>query len=98
MTHVSHYRGISHLSVIVKLYTAALNGRLVEYTESNGFIVNEQNCFRADRSRLDYIFVLHNVLRIRNQLKEKTSCAFVDINKHLTLLIEITSDIKSHKY
>ena len=53
----------------------------MEYTESNGFVVNEQNGFRADRSCLDHIFVLHNVLRIRKQLKEHNFCAFVDFKK-----------------
>ena len=53
-----NYRGISLLSVISKLYTAALNARLNNYTETNGYIVNEQNGFRPDRSCLDHTFCI----------------------------------------
>ena len=52
-----NYRHISLLSVIGKLYTAVLIVRLVEYTESGGFIVNEESDFHAS---LFDIFVLHN--------------------------------------
>ena len=81
-----NYRGISLLSVISKLYTSALNTRLNGYLESNEFIVNEQNGFRADRSCLDHIFVLHNTLRIRNQLNNHTFCAFIDFKKAFDLV------------
>ena len=74
-----NYRGISLLSVISKLYTTALNVRLNNYTETDGYIVNEQNGFRPDRSCLDHIFVLKNVLRIRNELNTQTFCAFIDL-------------------
>ena len=81
-----NYRGISLLSVISKLYTAALNARLNNYTETNGYIVNEQNGFRPDRSCLDHIFVLKNVLRIRNELNTQTFCAFIDFKKAFDLV------------
>ena len=41
-----NYRGISLLSVISKLYTAALNAMLNNYTETNGYIVNTNKDYR----------------------------------------------------
>ena len=76
-----NYRGISLLSVVSKLYTSALNFRLNKFAENNNLFVNEQNGFRADRSCLDHIYVLQDILRIRKQLNTETYCAFVDFKK-----------------
>ena len=76
-----NYRGISLLPVISKLYTATLNKRLNIFTENNDTIVNEQNGFRPGWCCLDHIFVLQNTLRIRNQIKSETYCAFIDFKK-----------------
>ena len=81
-----NYRGVSLLSVISKLYTSALNVRLTNFAEDNKLIVNEQNGFRADRSCLDHIFTLHNVLRIRNRMNSETFCAFIDFKKAFDLV------------
>ena len=81
-----NYRGISLLSVISKLYTAALNASLNNYTVTNGYIINEQNGFRPDRSCLDHIFVLKNVWRIRNELNTQTFCAFIDFKNAFDLV------------
>ena len=76
-----NYRGISLLSAVSKLYTSTLNTRLSKYAEENNLIVTEQNGFREDRSCLDHIFVLHDILRIRKQLNSHTFCAFIDFKK-----------------
>ena len=75
------YRGISLLSAVSKLYTSTLNIRLSKYAEENNLIVEEQNGFRENRSCLDHIFVLHDILRIRKQLNSHTFCAFIDFKK-----------------
>ena len=76
-----NYRGISLLSVISKLYTTTLNSRLSAFCEANNLLVNEQNGFRPDRSCLDHIFVLNDVLRVRKKLNSQTFLAFVDFKK-----------------
>lgn len=76
-----NYRGISLLSAVSKLYTSTLNIRLSKFAEENELIVNEQNGFRGNRSCLDHIFVLHDILRIRKQLNSHTFCAFIDFKK-----------------
>ena len=76
-----NYRGISLLSTIGKIYTSVLNTRLSSFVEEENLVVNEQNGFRQNRSCIDHIFVLHNILRIRNLLKVQTFCAFVEFQK-----------------
>ena len=60
-----NYRGISLLSVVSKLYTALLSDRVSGYLESSNLLANEQNGFRSDRSCLDHIFTLNDILRVR---------------------------------
>ena len=75
-----NYRGISLLSTIRKIYTSVLNTRLSSFVEEENLVVNEQNGFRQNRSCI-YIFVLHNIPRIRNLIKVQTFCAFIDFQK-----------------
>ena len=89
-----NYRGISLLSAVSKLYTSTLNTRLSKFSEENDLIVDEQNGFRKDRSCLDHIFVLHNILRIRKQLNSHTFCAFIDFKKAFDL---VNRDFLLHK-
>ena len=49
--------------------------------EEENLVVNEQNGFRQNRSCIDHIFFLHNILCIRNLLKVQTFCAFIDFQK-----------------
>ena len=70
------------LYLLILLYSI----RLTKFAEENELIVNEQNGFRADRSCLDHIFTLHNVLRIRNKQNSETFCAFIDFKKAFDLV------------
>ena len=76
-----NYRGISLLSCFYKLYTSLLNSRLSKHCESNGYLVDEQNGFRAGRSCQDHIYVLSSILRNRKSEGKDTFCAFVDFKK-----------------
>lgn len=76
-----NYRGISLLSCFYKLYTSLLNHRLSKYCENNGYLVDEQNGFRADRSCQDHVYVLSSIIRNRKSEGKDTFCAFVDFKK-----------------
>ena len=84
-----NYRGITLLSCIGKLFTAAINYRLTNFLEQAGAIGDEQAGFRAGFSTVDHIFTLHAILDIYLHKKERLYCAFLDyIKKRLTLLID----------
>ena len=76
-----NYRGISLLSCMYKVYSSAINSRLSIYCEENGFLVDEQNGFRPDRSCQDHIYSLSSVIRNRKSRGLDTFCAFVDFQK-----------------
>ncbi len=76
-----NYRGISLLPVISKLYTGAIATRVGGFLEKNNKLANEQNGFRPDRSCVDHIFTLCDLLRIRKAENKETFCSFVDFKK-----------------
>ena len=76
-----NYRGISLLSCMYKLYSAALNSRITSHCEINGLLVDEQNGFRSKRSCQDHIYVLSSIIRNRKANGQNTYCAFVDFQK-----------------
>ena len=76
-----NYRGISLLSCMYKLYSAALNSRITSHCELNDLLVDEQNGFRSKRSCQDHIFVLSSIIKNRKLCGQNTFCAFVDFQK-----------------
>ncbi len=76
-----NYRGISLLPVISKLFTALIASRVTDFLEANNILANEQNGFRPNRSCLDHIFTLCDLLRTRGAGKQDTFCSFVDFQK-----------------
>ena len=76
-----NFRGITLLSCIGKLFTAAINFRLTNYLEQTGTIGDEQAGFRAGYSTTDHIFTLHAILDLYLQKKSKVYCAFIDYKK-----------------
>ena len=76
-----NYRGISLLSIVSKLYTAALAYRITTYLETNNKLCNEQNGFRPQRSCLDHIFTINNTCKIRKKLRQDTFLCFIDYQK-----------------
>ena len=73
------YRGITLLSIVGKTYTSILNNRLSDYVENNGILVDEQAGFRKNRSTVDQLFILTEVIKYRRP--NKTYCAFIDVAK-----------------
>jgi hypothetical protein len=77
-----NYRGITLLSVVGKLYTVILNSRLSKWCEKKGVLVDEQAGFRVNRSTVDQIYALREVIQGRRREKRKDSyCCFLDIKK-----------------
>ena len=74
-----NYRGISLLPVTSKLYSGLLAQRVGGYLEKGQVLVNKQNGFRPDRSCVDHIFTLCDLLRIRKEAKLETFCGFIDL-------------------
>ena len=76
-----NYRRISLPLVISKILTGLLAGRIVSCLKANNLLPNAQNGFRSERSCLDQIFTLCDLVRIRNGLNNETFCAIVDFQK-----------------
>lgn len=81
-----NYRGITLLSCIGKLFTAAINNRLSLYLESSGSFGDEQAGFRAGYLTVDHVFALHTIIDIYLQKKQRVYCAFIDYKKAFDLV------------
>ena len=87
MTNVEHFRGITLLSVLGKLFTRLHNNRLQSWAENYGIYVEAQNGFRPGRGTTDSIFILHCLI---NKLLDKNKSLytfFVDFNKAFDYVI-----------
>ena len=73
------YRGITLLSIVGKTYTSVLNRRLTNFCESNNILVDEQAGFRRERSTVDQLFTLIEIIKYRRP--KATYCAFIDVAK-----------------
>ena len=76
-----HYRRISLLCAVSKLYSSVLNNRLLSYLENNGLLVDEQNGFRSDRSCQDHVFTACTIIKDRLAQKKSTFSTFIDLQK-----------------
>ena len=59
------YRGIALASSMYKLYCFILNNRISSWCEANGKIVDEQNGLRKNRSTIDHVSTLTNIVDTR---------------------------------
>ena len=75
------YRGITLISIPCKIYADILNIRLSNWIEENGFLVEEQNGFRRNRSCMEHIYTLYSVINKRKLSKLSTYACFVDAKK-----------------
>jgi hypothetical protein len=75
------YRGISLACSMYKLYSSLLNNRLSEWSELNEIIVDEQNGFRKQKSTIDHVSTLTNIIQTRKCKKLSTFCSFIDFRK-----------------
>jgi hypothetical protein len=73
------YRGITLLSVLGKVYVSVLTERVTKWAESSGILAEEQAGFRKDRSTIDQLFILSEI--IKNRRPAKTYACFLDIQK-----------------
>ena len=79
---LNNYRGISLQNCLAKLFSSALNKRLVRYYED--MFANQQFGFRANHRTTDSIFVLKTLIsKYLNKIKQK----------HFFLLCRFTSSI-----
>ena len=76
-----NYRGITLLNVVGKLFNKVLNYRLLQWLEEHNKLSESQAGFRFDRSCVDNIFILNEVIQGRLQEGKKTFCFFLDIKK-----------------
>ena len=75
------YRGIALASAMYKLYCSVINSRLSSWCEIHNKIVDEQNGFRKNRSTIDHVSTLTNIIDSRKKRKLSTFCAFIDFRK-----------------
>ena len=81
-----NYRGITLLSCISKLFTAAVNERLKYFLEGSGLLGNEQAGFRANFSTMDHILTLHMLIEWYKHKGKRLYCAFIDYKKAFDLV------------
>ena len=77
----SNYRGISLLPVVAKIYSACISNRLSDYLEDNDMLCNEQNGLYPRHLCVDHIFSLHNICKVRKNLKSEPILTFIDFRK-----------------
>ena len=77
----NNYRGITIISCFAKLFTSALNERLVKYFNDCSTIGPEQAGFRAGFSAMDHVFVLHSIIDFFLAKGKRLYCLFVDYEK-----------------
>ena len=74
-----HYRAISLLSVVGKVYARILSDRLRE--ETNGVVMDEQGGFRPGQGCVDQIFNVRQVIEKVFEKDRVAFAAFVDLEK-----------------
>ena len=76
-----NYRGITITSIVYKMYCSILNRRLALWDAHNSIIIDSQNGFRKERSTLDQISTLTNIIETRKLQTLSTFAAFIDFRK-----------------
>ena len=77
----NNYRGITLLSCLGKVFTAALNARLNQFCEINDVLNENQTGFRSGYSTVDHAFILNCMIEYVLSIKGKLFCAFIDYRK-----------------
>ena len=76
-----NYRGITLLSYMGKLFTAALNKRLTEFCEANNILNENQTGFRKGYSTVDHVYLFMFIIDSIRVKKKKLYCAFIEYKK-----------------
>ena len=79
-TDLNNYRGISLQNCIAKLFSSALNNRLIDFYQN--LFADQQFGFRTNHRTTDSIFILKSLIsKYVNKKKEKIFACFVDLRK-----------------
>ena len=76
-----NYRGITLLSVVGKLFCKILNNRLVECLDKEGLLHEGQAGFRVNRSCIDNVYTLNELVQGRIREDKQTYAFFLDVRK-----------------
>ena len=78
-TDCSNYRGISLLPTTYKILSNILLSRLTPYAKE---IIGDHQCdFRRNRSTIDHIFCIRQILEKKCEYNEEVHQLFIDIKK-----------------
>jgi len=78
-TDCNNYRGISHLPTTYKILSNILLSRLIPYAKE---IVGDHQCgFRRNRSTIDHIFCILQILEKKWEYNEEVHHLFIDFKK-----------------
>ena len=76
-----HYRGITLLSCVGKLFTSMLNIRLNAWAEMMSKFDKDQYGFRDNKSTIDAMFILQNVVDLYLSRNDALFVSFIDLKK-----------------
>ena len=76
-----NYRGITLLSVVGKVFCKILNNRLVQCLDKEGALHEGQAGFRLNRSCMDNVYTLNEIVQGRLREDKKTYAFFLDKNE-----------------
>ena len=76
-----NYRPIALLSVVGKLFGSIIESRLSEWAERNFALADEQGGFRRCRGTPDLIFLLREIIMMRQMRGQPTLTTFIDARK-----------------
>ena len=75
------YRGITLAPTMYKVYCSILNDRITKWCSIENVINDEQNGFVKNRSTIDQVYSLTNIIETRKLKKLSTFTAFIDFRK-----------------
>ena len=81
VNQAENYRGITLLSCVGKLFTSIINQRLNVWAELNNKFDKDQYGFRNNKSTIDAIFVLQNVVDMFVKRNKSLFVSFIDLKK-----------------
>ena len=76
-----NYRGITLLSVVGKVLCKVLNNRLVHCLDKEGVLHEGQAGFRVNRSCMDNVYTLNEIVQGRLKEDKETYAFFLDVQK-----------------
>jgi hypothetical protein len=81
VSDANYYRGISLVSCFGQLFTSILNNRIIDWKNEFSILTDAQFGFRAERSTVDAMFLLHPLIIKTLVNKKRLYCCFIDFQK-----------------